>query len=420
MRTVRSRTRKDQIHAAVAAERAKQLAIPLDDGTARLAMIQALIPLALDAVSDALTEEVLTLAGARYRRDDAHPTRVRWGRQPGSIYLADQKLPITVPRVRDRAAGREVPLAIYEHFQTPRALDVGLFRRVLGGLSCREYEAAAEAVPQAFGLAKTSVSRRFIRASARALRQLTERRLDDREWLVLVLDGKTFAADSLVMALGVTRTGEKRLLGVVQTASENKRVGAAFLRELQERGFRTPAGLLVVLDGSKGLRAAVRDVFGDVPVQRCQWHKRENVVSYLPKQDQPAWRRKLQAAYAHPSHADAKRALQRLSRDLAVINESAARSLEEGLDETLTLHRLDVFPELGVSFKTTNLIESVMARVEAKTARVDRWRTSDQKLRWCAAALLAAEAKFRRVKGHKHLPLLERALTMNITTTAAA
>jgi transposase-like protein len=219
-----------------------------------------------------------------------------------------------------------------------------------------------------------------------------------------------------VIALGVTTTGEQRLLGLVQTATENQRVCASFLRELVERGFQPPDGLLVVLDGAKGLRAAVREVFGDAaPVQRCQWHKRENVVSYLPKAEQSVWRRKLQAAYAHATYADAKRALQRLSRELAVINESAARSLEEGVEETLTLHRLGVFPELGTSFKTTNLLESVMARVEAKTARVDRWRTSDQKLRWCAAALLAVEAQFRRVKGYTHLPLLAQALQAKIT-----
>ncbi len=400
-----------------------QLAIPLDDGTAMLALIQALIPLGLKAVEQALQQEVTALAGARYAHHDGDPKCVRWGKQAGSIFLADQKLRLQVPRVRDHVAAREVPLTTYQHFQTPRALDVGLFRRVLGGLSCREYEAAAETVPEAFGLARSSVSRRFIRASARELRRLLERRLDDREWLVLMLDGKSFAQDGIVIALGVTRTGEKRILGLVQTASENKTVCATFLRELQERGFTTPHGLLVVLDGAKGLRAAVRDVFGDdSPVQRCQWHKRENVVSYLPKQDQPLWRRKLQAAYAHASYADARHALQRLLRELRVINESAARSLEEGLEETLTLHRLGVFPELGISFKTTNLIESVMARVEDKTCRVDRWRTSDQKLRWCAAALLAVEKQFRRVKGCTHLPLLERALSEKITpsTTAAA
>ena len=402
-----------------------QQVLPLDDGTmttpVTLAMIQALIPLGLRAVEEALLTEVEALAGPRYGRDDQHAAVVRWGAQRGSIYLADQKLPITVPRVRDAQARREVPLATYAALQMPRAQDVGLFRRVLGGLSCREYEAAAEAVPEAFGLARSSVSRRFIRASARELRQLQERRLDDAEWLALVLDGKTFAGDQLVVALGVTATGEKRILGLVQTASENKRVIASFLRELGERGFPLDQPLLVVLDGAKGLRAAVRDVFGDgVQVQRCQWHKRENVVSYLAKQDQPVWRRKLQAAWAHPTYADAKRALDRLHRELRLRNESAAASLVEGLEETLTLHRLGVFPELGVSFKTTNLIESVMARLEAKTQRVTRWRTSDQKLRWCASALRAAERQFRRVKNYRQLPLLKQALQHKLSLTHSA
>ena len=405
---------------------AAQHAIPLDDGTittpVTLAMIQALIPLGLKAVEETLLEEVAALAGPRYGRHDDRPEIVRWGKQRGSIYLADQKLKVKVPRVRDQWEGCEVPLATYAQFQQPRAQDTGLFRRVLGGISCREYEAAAEAVPEAFGLARSSVSRRFVRASAKELRRLQERRLDDAEWLVLVLDGKTFAGDQLVIALGVTTTGEKRILGMVQTASENKRVIASFLRELGERGFPLDRPLLVVVDGAKGLRAAVRDVFGEVPVQRCQWHKRENVVSYLAKQDQPVWRRKLQAAYAHPTYADAKRALDRLYRELKIVNESAAASLAEGLDETLTLHRLNVFPELGISFKTTNLIESVMSRLEAKTRRVTRWRTSDQKLRWSASALWAMEKQFRRVKNHRHLHLLKQALmnTLSLTNSAAA
>lgn len=400
---------------------ASQHPILLDDGTittpVALAMIQALIPLGLKAVEQALVAEVHELAGPRHARDDGRPDVVRWGAQRGSIYLADQKLPVTVPRVRDRQAQREVPLTTYAAFQTPRAQDVGLFRRVLGGLSCRDYEAAAEAVPEAFGLARSSVSRRFIRASANELVRLQERRLDDAEWLVLVLDGKTFAGDQLVIALGVTATGEKRILGLVQTASENKRVIACFLRELGERGFPLDRPLLVVLDGAKGLRAAVREVFADVPVQRCQWHKRENVVSYLAKRDKPTWRRKLQAAYAHPTYTDAKRALDRLYRELRLVNESAAASLAEGLEETLTLHRLNVFPELGVSFKTTNLLESVMARVEAKTWRVTRWRTSNQKQRWCASALRAMEAQFRRVKNYRQLPLLKQALQTNLSVT---
>jgi transposase-like protein len=419
MRRVRRRVTKNQRRAAAA----MQQVMPLDDGTlstaTSVAMIQALIPLGLQAVEESLLADVTALAGPRYAREDARPG-VRWGKQPGSIYLADQKLAITVPRVRDRIAGSELPLPTYAALQMPRAQDGGLFRRVLAGVSCREYEGAAEAVPEAFGLARSSVSRRFIRASAHALRELQERRLDDADWLVLVLDGKTFAGDQLVVALGVTTTGDKRILGLVQTASENKRVIAAFLRELVERGFPADRPLLAVLDGAKGLRAAVQDVFGDIPVQRCQWHKRENVVSYLAKHQQAPWRRKLQAAYAHATFTDAKRALDRLQRELRLVNASAAASLTEGLEETLTLHRLGVFPELGVSFKTTNLIESVMARLEARTRRITRWRTSDQKLRWSAAALQTMERKFRRVKGCRHLPLLARALQRKLTTTSAA
>ena len=412
MRRVRKETRTHQ--SAVTAD--PQVPLPMDDGTVMLAMIQALIPLGLKAVEEALQRDVTALAGARYAHGDGTPGVARWGQQRGSIDLADQKVPITVPRVRDLHAGTELPLATYAQLQAPRAQDVGLFRRVLAGVSTREYEAAAEAVPEAFGIAQSSVSRRCIRASAEALRQFHTRRHDDRAWLVMLLDGKTFAADQVVIALGVTTDGEKRVLGLVQTATENKRSCATFVRDLVERGFTAPQGLLVVLDGAKGLRAAVRD---DVAVQRCQWHKRENVLSYLPKSKHAEWRRKLQAAYAHGAHADAKRALQRLVAELAPLNESAARSLEEGLDETLTLHRLGLPDDLRRSLNTTNLIESVMAQIERKTQRVDHWRTSDQKQRWCAATLLQIEQNFRRIRGLKHLPLLQTALKDNLHRTAA-
>lgn len=398
-----------------------QLPIPLDDGTMMLSMIQALIPLGLKAVEDALQKEVTALAGPRYAHGDATPGIARWGKQRGSIYLADQKLAVTVPRVRNMLEKTEVPLTTYTKLQTPRARDTGLFRRVLSGISTREYEAAAEAVPDAFGLSKSSVSRRFIRTTKGELERFHMRRHDDREWLVLLIDGKSFAEDQIVIALGVTPKGEKRVLGLVQTATENKRSCAAFLRELVERGFNAPHGLLVVIDGAKGLRAAVRDVFGDdVAVQRCQWHKRENVMSYLTKPQQLVWRRKLQAAYAHSGHDDAKRALHRLVKELAAINESAARSLEEGLDETITLHKLGLHEELRRSLNTTNLIESVMAQIERKTQRVDHWRTSEQKQRWCAAALLQIEKNFRCVRGFKHMPLLQAALTRKLHLSTAA
>jgi transposase-like protein len=381
------------------------------DLNGRIAMIQALIPLGLLAVEEALQQEVEQLAGPRYRRQGGQPGHVRWSQERGSVYLLDQKVPVTYQRVRDQRGNTDVPLATYRALQQPRQLDEGVLRRVLLGLSCRRYQECAETLPQAFGLSASSVSRRFIRASERKLRALQERRLEGYALVALVLDGKTFADDAMVIALGVTVTGHKVLLGFVQTATENTTVCAAFLRELVARGLRSHEGLLVVLDGSKGLRQAVREVFGDgAQVQRCQWHKRENVVSYLPKRQQPEWRATLQRAYEQPTYAQAKAALDTLQRELRVLNESAARSLQEGLDETLTLHRLGVFGELGRSFKTTNALESIMAQVEARVGKVDRWQNSQQKQRWLATALLDIEPRLRRLKGYRALPKLRQAL----------
>lgn len=387
----------------------------LTDLDTMVPLIQALIPLGLQAFGEVMQAEVAALAGARYSRTGGAPGVVRWGCQRGSIFLADQKVPVTVQRLRDQAQRQEIPLQSYQRLQTPRGADGGLFRKVLAGLSCRDYRASAEAVPAAFGLSPSSVSRRFIRASARQLQTLQERRLEAYDFVALLLDGKTFATDAMVVALGITVTGEKVVLGFVQTATENEKVCSAFLRDLVERGLRLDAGLLCVVDGAKGLRKAITTVFGPAaPVQRCQWHKRENVLAYLPEGQRPTWRRKLQAAYEKPPYAEARAALLRLHQELRLLNESAAKSLLEGLEETLTLHRLGVFPQLGISLKTTNCLESLNALVEQRTARVDHWRTSDQKQRWLAAALLDIEPRLRRIKGFRALPLLRQALLVTV------
>jgi transposase-like protein len=306
-------------------------------------------------------------------------------------------------------------LATYERLQVPRAADAGLFRKVLVGLTCRQYAACAEAVPAAFGLSASSVSRRFIRASARHLQTLCERRLDGDEFVAVVLDGKTFAQDAMVIALGITVQGQKKILGFVQTATENEAVCAAFLRALVARGLRVAPGLLCVIDGAKGLRAAIQTVFGaQALVQRCQWHKRENVVRYLPKAQQAPWRRRLQHAYERPTYTEARTALGRLRQELRTHNLSAAHSLDEGFEETLTLHRLGVFPVLGVSLKTTNCLESLNAQLGQLTDKVDHWRTSDQKHRWVASALFLIEPRLRRIKGYRHLSQLQMALRTEI------
>jgi len=316
-----------------------------------------------------------------------------------------------VPRVRNLPRNREVPLHTYQQLQQPRAADQGVMQRILTGLTCREYERCAEAVPHAFGLSASTVSRRFIRASAQKLQALHERSLKDYEFVAVFLDGKTFADDTLVIALGVTLTGEKVVLGFVQTSTENAKVCTEFLAGLKVRGLRDEDGLLVIIDGGKGLHAAVEKAFGGgAAIQRCQWHKRENVLAYLAGPQQAVMRRKLQAAYGQPTYEQAKTALKKVRSELAELNLSAVGSLDEGFEETLTLHRLGLFAELGVSFKTTNCLESINGLVEQRTGKIDYWKNSEQKQRWLAAALLDIEPRLRRVRGHRYLPTLRHAL----------
>jgi putative transposase len=380
----------------------------------RIELIQALIPLGLMAVEEMLQAEVTALAGQRYQRTGGK-AGVRWGSQPGSVYLADQKLAVQVPRVRDLAAQAAVPLASYQRLQAPRAADEGLLRKGLCGLSQRRYEECAALTPEAFGVRASSVSRRYIQASARHLRELCERRLEGYDVVAIFLDGKRFAQEAMLIALGITLDGQKVILGFAQTGTENERACSGLLRDLLERGLRIEQGVLCVMDGGKGLRAAVRKVFGDQAlVPRCQWHKRENVVAYLVPAQQRRFRNKLQIAYAEPTQTGAKTALERVRKELTLVNESAVRSLDEGLEETLTLHRLGLARELGTSFKTTNCLESINSQVAHRTRRVCRWRNSNQMQRWLACALLDLEPRLRKVKGYRYLPQLRRAIQIDL------
>jgi transposase-like protein len=384
------------------------------DVSSKVECIRALIPLGLMRIHELLEEEVCTLAGKRYARKAARFPGRRHGSNPGSVVLAEQRHPLRIPRVQ-YAAGGEIPLQTLDQIHGTGMLDELLLKRVLYGISCRNYEVAAAAVPGAIGLSSSTVSRTFRQASAKQLQALQERDLSDLDLVAVFLDGKTFADMTMVVAVGITLTGDKHVLGFVETGTENEPVLTSFLRSLRERGLDIVQGLLVIIDGSKGLRAAVRQAFGTAAVvQRCQWHKRENVVRYLPKSEQATWRRRLQRAYQRPTYAEARTALERLKQKLEARNQSAARSLAEGLEETLTLHRLGMFAVLGLSFKTTNCLESINALVEERCAKVDRWTNSNQRQRWLATALLDIEPRLRKVKGYRHLPRLREALRQEL------
>ena len=379
----------------------------------RIELIQALIPLGLDAVAEELQNEVTHLAGQRYTRKKQQNPNRRWGSQQGSVYLSDQKVPICVPRVRNVVTDEEVSLQTYHHLQHPRRMDEGLLLRMIKGIGA--YQACAEAIPEAFGLSSSTVSRRFIKASAQKLKQFQDRSLAQYDLVALFIDGKTFADQEMIIALGVTTEGDKIPLGFVQAATENERVCRQFIQSLIKRDLVYHQGLLCLIDGSKGLYAALTKVLsGYVVIQRCQWHKRENVSSYLPKGKIDEIKKALQNAYDLPTYREAKAALNTLKPELALINEAALNSLEEGLEETLSLHRLGLMPQLKQSFRTTNCIESLNSMVAQLTRNVKRWTNSNQRLRWLATALLDIEPRLRRIKGFRSLPKLRLALVKDL------
>lgn len=420
MKSITSRPRKQKRKLDRSKEILSREAFEALELNSRIAAIQQLIPLGMMVVQEELMRDVERLAGPRYsRRDESAPGR--YGYNPGSVKLAGSRIAVNVPRVRGPFG--EIPLPSYERLHRGGELDEKLFRRVLSGISCRDYESAASDVPGALGLSKSTVSAQFVEASAAKLKEFQERDLRALDVVAIFMDGKSFAEDQMVTALGVTMAGEKKFLGFVQTDTENSRVLTVFLNDLLARGLNIDKGLLVVIDGGKGLRSAVREAFGKhALVQRCQWHKRENILSHLSKEEQPLMRRRLQKAYQRPGYKEALTELNAIRKDLEKRNISAMRSLEEGLEETLTLHRLGVFALLSVSLKTTNCIESVNAHAEQRCGKVDRWRNSSQKHRWFAAALLDMEPRLRKIRGYKHLPVLREAIMkeLNLTETKQA
>ncbi len=371
----------------------------------KMAVIQELIPLGLRAVSEELQAEVKRLAGEKHSHDGGN--NARWGGQNGSVYLRDQKFPIKVPRVRDVAANREVPLAAYRRLQQPFIDDGDTLRKLLYGLSTRKYQESSGLAAEAFGISASNLSKRFKRGSAEKLKALQTRRLSGYDVVAIFIDGKRYAKDGLMVALGVTLRGEKIVLGVEQIHSENAKAVEQWLERLLTRGLKVEDGVLFIIDGSKGIRKAVDRKFAPYAlVQRCRWHKRENVVAYLDESQQEMCRRRMQEAYAKTTYKEAKASLEKIHQELLRINESAAASLMEGLEETLTLHHLGIAPELAKSLSSTNCIESVMAQLGQYTDKVDRWHNSNQILRWSATGLLDIEPRLNRIQGARSLPLL--------------
>jgi transposase-like protein len=366
-----------------------------------------------------LEDEVTRRVGPPYRPDPA-AANLRWGRQPGYVVFGGQKVALERPRVRTRS-GEEVELENYRRLQQEGRMQRAVAERMVCGLSTRKYRRAVQAVLDGYGIRKSSVSRHFVRATAQQLQALCEKKLGELDLVALLIDGIEFAGQTLIVALGVAADGSKHVLGLWQGATENATVGKALLEDLVERGLDPERRYLVVIDGSKGLRAALERVLGDrAAVQRCEIHKTRNVIDHLPDGCRAEWRRRLRNAYGLTGYAEAKAALERLWRQLCEINPSAARSLEEGMEETLTLHRLGVSPLLRRTLRSTNVIESCLSTVRHVTHNVKRWQGGDHIARWTAAGLLEAEKKFRKVKGYRELEALRNKLNPELHSQVQA
>ena len=352
-----------------------------------------------------MQEEVQELAGERSQRQSER-TANRWGSERGFCVVMGQKVPIQRPRVRT-TDDKEVRLGSYEMFHRGEPLTETVWEKLMLGLSTRNYGQAIRQVTEAYGLEKSAVSEHFIDASRTKLKTMMERRLDKTRLCALLIDATPFQGQQMVAALGIDEYGRKMILGIRQGATENATVVGELLGDLVDRGLDFNEPRLYILDGGKALTAAVKKHAGEsATIQRCQVHKRRNVLDHLTDEQKPAVAKKLNAAYALEGFDAAKEALNTLHRELMDLNPSAARSLGEGLEETLTIHRLHLPVQLRKTMASTNVIESAFSIVEKVCKNVKRWHGGDQRERWVGSGLLVAEKQFRRITGYKLIPIL--------------
>lgn len=335
----------------------------------------------------------------------------RHGFNPGSVKLGDHKLPVEIPRIREASSGKCIPLPGIEKFKQIEEPNEEVLKKVLHGISTRDYKKVTEHLAESFGLSSSQVSREFKEQSEEAFKHFCERTYEDHNFVALLIDGKYLASEQMVVALGITDKGIKIPVGFIQTSSENSRAISQLLKQIINKKFTFTHGLLVIIDGSKGLHKAVTDVFGKkVVIQRCQWHKRENVLSYLSDRDKSNFKTKIQNAYREPDYQKAKSILMSIHKELLKINQNAANSLLEGIEETLTLHKLKVAQIFSRSLGTTNCIESLNSQMAKYVRNVKRWSNSNQRQRWVASALLELENNLNKIHNFKHLNKLQEAI----------
>jgi transposase-like protein len=360
-----------------------------------------------------LEQERTKLCGPRYQHNAGRDV-VRWGYDhQAELVLGGRRARVKRPRARS-TNGKEVPLPIWEQFSAEDPLLMRAMEQMLVGVATRKYKRSLEPLPAEVcerGTSKSAVSRRFVEATAASLEKWLAEPLGGVEIAVLMIDGIKCGAHTVLVALGIDAQGYKRVLGLHEGATENAVACTALLSNLRDRGLKTDRSILVVIDGSKALIKSVRDVFGKFAlIQRCQVHKKRNVLEHLPESMRDEIGMLISTAYRSSDPQRAMRLLKNIARRLEHAHPGAAASLREGLEETLTVVAFRLPEALARTLSTTNPIENLNGGIRDVSDNVKRWQGGSMVLRWVAAALGEASKGFRRLKGYRDMPKLLAAL----------
>jgi putative transposase len=370
----------------------------------------------LSAILGASAEE---LTGSKRGGSRGGQANVRHGCQPGSVFLGAVKVSVERPRVRSgtKKGSQEVKIPAYEMLKADEGACKKVHKAVLSGLSTRKFGPAIASGLKAAGVSKSSVSRRFVREGARQLDEFLSRPVP-KDLVAMLLDGIHIEDYCFVSCIGIDSKGNKHALGFAEGTTENAAVAGDILKNLRDRGLDYGKKLLFVTDGSKALKAAIREICGTQhPIQRCRVHKKGNVLDRLPEAKKPYVKAAMSAAWKLPPEQGIQQ-MKRLAAELRVSHPDAASSLLEGLEETFTVNKLGLSPMLVVSLATTNLIENPHGAIRNALRRTKSYKDVEQAKRWLASVLIEAEQNFRTLKGHKDIWMLQAALGQQIEEEA--
>jgi len=346
---------------------------------------------------------------------DERRRAVRGGTTSSRVVLGGQRIDIKRPRVRALAAG-ELQLPTFAWAAADDPLNTATMVAIAAGVSTRRYAGTQDELPgdeKSSATSSSAVSRRFVMLSGQQLDEWLLRKLDTLDLPVVMIDGIHFRDRVILVALGIDAQGNKHVLGLREGSSEAARVVRSLLSDLIDRGLDAQRIRLWVIDGGKALRKAIVETFGVTAlIQRCQEHKRRNVIEHLPEEMQVSVNRALRDAWSSHDAVLARKQLTRLAASLQARHPGAAASLKEGLEETLTVQGLGLGVDgaLYRTLRTTNPIENLNGSIAHYTRNVRRWKDGSMVLRWVASALSDACGRFRKLRGFAEMKTLLKAL----------